>query len=63
MTSLHDTLVGRIKARAFANGSAVRSYMAKYEAANQSASVQAIMMKVSIQADQKRDNITVNMPT
>ena len=53
---------GTIKARACANGSVQRSYISKEEAASPTVSVETLLTTCVIDAKQKRDIVTLDIP-
>ena len=53
---------GTIKARACANGSTQRSYINKDEAASPTVTTEALLTTAVIDAKQKRDIITLDIP-
>ena len=53
---------GTIKARACANGSVQRSYISKDEAASPTVSVETLLTTCLIDAKQKRDIVTLDIP-
>ena len=53
---------GRIKARMCANGSKQRNWMQKEESSSPTTSIEALFMQSTINAKEKRDNITLDIP-